>query len=243
MKRTKQGTLHIGQPRIEQADGKVRLVASVTHEPIPGVEGTGGDMWFAVAEEYGKYLCFERSDAFVIGMLYYCMRLGLDIVCDAPISEEILFKLRTYYIPALSKNCKVVYPCSVEAMPERGPLQTVGAVGTGISCGVDSLHALYEQTNSPCQGMNVTHLVLNNVGAYKEGSAQFAWQLNHAQAFAREYGYQLVETDSNYTDVFPLNHKWLHWTNTYANAFCVLSLQKLWGKFTLASAGWGFEIQ
>ena len=242
MKRTKQATLHIGKPRVEKFGDKMRVVASVTHEAIPGINGTGGDMWFAVSEPHGQYLCYERSDAFVVGMLFYCMRLGLDIECEAPVSEEILFNLRTYFVPSISRNCAEMYACNILAEPAMDPLANAGAVGTGISCGVDSLHALYQQTNSPCKGMNVTHLVLNNAGAYKEGSSQYSWQLNHGREFAREYGYEFVETDSNYHELFPLNHKWLHWTNTYANAFCALCLQKLWGKFTIASAGDSFAI-
>lgn len=235
------GRLVIGRPRVENAvNGKVRLVASVTHAPICGVAGTGGAMWFSVKEEYADCLCRERGDAFVVGMLFYAMRLGLDIVSEAPISEEILFKLRTYFIPAIANNCEEMYHCSIDAEADLDPLPNMGVVGTGISCGIDSLQALYQQTNSPCKGMNVTHLVLNNAGAYKEGSQQYSWQLEHGRKFAEEYGYKFVETDSNYHEVFPLNHKWLHWTNTYANAFCALCMQKLWGRFTIASSGDSF---
>lgn len=241
MKRTRQGTLHIGRPRIDRADGKVRLVASVTHEPIPGVEGAGGDMWFAVTEEYGQYLCYERCDAFVIGMLFYCMRLGLDIVCDSPMSEEILYNVRTYLIPSLAKQCDEMYPCRIEAVSDSSPLPNAHAVGAGISCGIDSLHVLSRHSDCEYASMKLTHLVLNNVGAYKEGSSQFVWQLDHARAFCRDTGFKLVETDSNYVEVFYLNHKWFKWTNTYANAFCALALQKLWGTFYIGSHGLDFS--
>lgn len=242
MKKTKQGVLHIGRPRIEHVDGMARVVASVVHGPIPDVEGTGGDVWFAVKEDYGPYLCHERGDAFVVGMLFYAMRLGLDIVSDAPVSEEILFKLRTYFIPSIAKNCEEMYPCAIEAEPGRDPLPNAGAVGTGISCGVDSLHAVLQQTNSPCPGLNLTHLVLNNVGAYAPRSRQFLWQREHGRAFAKEYGVPFVETDSNICQVFVFNCRWFHFTNTYMNAFAALCLQKLWGTFTIASGGWTFAF-
>lgn len=242
MKRTRQGVLHIGRPRIEHVDGMARVVAAVVHEPIPGVDGTGGDVWFAVKEEYGRYLCHERSDAFVVGMLFYSMRLGLDIACEAPVSEEILFKLRTYFIPSISKNCEEMYPCAIEAKPAGEPLPNAGAVGTGISCGVDSLHAVFQQTGSPSKGMNLTHLVLNNVGAYKPRSKQFIWQREHGRAFAKAYGLPFVETDSNICRTFVFNCRWFHFTNTYMNAFSALCLQKLWGTFTIASGGWSFAF-
>ena len=38
-----------------------------------------------------------------------------------------------------------------------------------------------------------------------------------------------------------MNHKWFKWTNTYANAFCALALQKFWGTFFIGSHGLDFS--
>lgn len=237
MKRTKQGTLHIGQPRIERAAGKVRLVAAITSPEYHEVR----DLWFEVDSDYEKYLCAERGDAFLVGMLRYAMSLGYDINLDVPVTEELLYNIRTYLIPALSKASAAIYPVEIVANIAQGVLPNAGAVGAGMSCGIDSLHVICHHAQSQYPSMKLTHLVLNNVGAYQEGSDQFAWQLEHAQRFADEYGFKLVRTNSNYTTAFPANHKGLRWTHTYANAFCVFALQKFWHTFYYGSSGYDFS--
>lgn len=231
------GLMRIHAPRIERLDGKCRLVAAIDTPEY----GAGVDLWFAVDDKYGSYLCDERSDAFLVGMLFYAMRRGLDIECEAPVSEEILYNIRTYLIPSLSKHCEEIYACKISAGIATDPLPNAHAVGAGISCGIDSLHVLCKHADCEYKDMRLTHLVLNNVGAYKEGSSQFKWQLQHAREFCRATGFELIETDSNYTDAFYMNHKWFKWTNTYANAFCVLALQKFWGTFYIGSHGLDFS--
>ena len=174
-------------------------------------------------------------------MLFYAMRRGLDIECEAPVSEEILYNIRTYLIPSLSKHCSEIYASKITADIATEPLPNAHAVGAGISCGIDSLHVLSQHADCEYKDMRLTHLVLNNVGAYKEGSKQFQWQLQHAREFCSATGFELIETDSNYTDAFYMNHKWFKWTNTYANAFCALALQKFWGTFYIGSHGLDFS--
>lgn len=241
MKKARQGILHIGKPRVEWMTDRARLVTRIDSPQYPEPR----DLWFEVDREYGKFLCSERSDAFLVGMLRYAMSFGYDIHCESPISEELLYNVRTYLIPALSKVCDAIYPVKIEAPLAEGTLPSAGAVGTGISCGIDSLHVLCHHAASEYPSMKLTHLVLNNVGAYQEGSKQFSWQVRHAQALADEYGFTLVRTNSNYVDAFPANHQGLRWTHTYANAFCVLALQKFWRTFYYGSSGYdlsGFSL-
>lgn len=237
MSKTSQDILHIGKPRIERVGDKVRLISLVKSPEFEEAR----DLWFEVDAKYSQYLCDERSDAFLIGMLRYAMGLGYDIECDAPITEELLYNIRTYLIPALSKASPEIYPVSIVADISSDILSNAGAVGAGMSCGIDSLHVLCHHLASPYPSMKLTHLVLNNVGAYQEGSDQFAWQLNHAQQFADEYGCELIHTNSNYTDAFPANHKGLRWTHSYANMFCVYALQKFWRTFYYGSSGYDFS--
>ena len=230
------GELRIAKPRVETVGDRTRLVASILSPEY----GEARDLWLEVDGQYGEYLCHERSDAFLVGMLRYAMRFGYDISCEAPVSEELLYNLRTYLIPALSKASDAIYAVKIDATIVMEPLPNKGAVGAGMSCGIDSLHVLCHHTSSEYPSMNLTHLVLNNVGAYREGTDQFKWQLEHARQFADEYGFKLIGIDSNYIDVFPANHKGLRWTHTYANAFCALALQKLWGTFYYGSSGYDF---
>ena len=129
---------------------------------------------------------------------------------------------------------KIEAPIASQALP------CAGAVGTGISCGVDSLHAIQNQTNSDFSGHNVTHLMYNNVGSHGEG--EYAQQLYHSllerpRAYAREYGFEFVATNSNLMDVVQQNH---FYTHTYSSLFAVYCLQKLFSIYYYASSGYRY---
>ena len=58
------------------------------------------NLWFSVPAEYADHLCCERSNAFVIVMLWYAMVTGSDISFEAPISERLYNGLTQNLIPA-----------------------------------------------------------------------------------------------------------------------------------------------
>lgn len=223
----------IRRPKIVTRDGRSRLSAQID------VAGDIREVWFEVEEKYGGFLCFERSDAFLVGLLNWAMRERCDFVCEAPIGEELLYQIRTYLIPSLVKASKTLYAPKITAEIDAGTLPNAGAVGTGISCGIDSLHAVASNAQSPFPHLRLTHLILNNVGAFfhDDEDRQFRWQTAHAKQFAREYGFEFIETNSNFAEAFPQNHLLTH---TYSSIFSVLVLQKLWGVYFYASSGENF---
>jgi len=221
----------IKQPGVSTGEGKSRLSADID------VDGDVRKVWFEVDAEYGSYLCFERSDAFLIGLLYWAMLAKHDIVCEAPVSAELLFQIRTYLIPSLPQHSSVLYPSKITAAGDPAPLPNAGAVGTGISCGVDSFHALAAHADSPYPHLKLTHLALNNVGSHgagEKGKQAFEEHRAHVKAFCREYGFKLVVSDSNFGDVFPQNFLVTH---TYSSGFAIYALQKFWRYYFYASSG------
>lgn len=128
-------------------------------------EGTG--LWFAVPIEYKEYLCAERGDAFVVAMLWYAMVTGSDIECEAPISEKMAFGIKQYLVPALMKE-ESGYKRHINIICDTTnvPVANKGAVGTGMSCGVDSIYTLdvFSKPNIP-EKYKLTHLTYFNMGA------------------------------------------------------------------------------
>lgn len=179
-----------------------------------------------------------RADAFLIGLLNFAQRERLDIVCEAPVTARLLYQIRTYLIPSLARNSKVLYETRIEAPMDDTPMANAGGVGTGISCGVDSLHVVKNYARSPYPGLSLTHLVLDNVGAFIDGRGQYSWQVEHARRFAEEMGLTLIATNSNIAEAFQQVHVLTH---TYTNCFSVYALQKLWRVYFYASAGYGAE--
>lgn len=225
--------LVIGAPRIENAQGRARLTSIIR------VRGEDRPVWFEVDAKYGQYLCSERADAFLIGVLNYAMRERLDIRCESPVGSQLLYQIRTYLIPSLVKNSTALYATTIEAELDSSPVVNAGGVGAGISCGVDSLHVIRNYAKSPYPSLSLTHLVLNNVGSFwkKGNDPQYEWHIEHAKSFCREYGFELIVNNSNIREqipgVFGLTH-------TYASCFAVYCLQKLWNVFYYGSAGVDF---
>lgn len=227
--------IKIEQPQVVSDLNEVRLETFVT------IDGKRSKIWFSVDKEYEDYLCWERSDAYVIAVLNYAMRNGHDIECDAPITEELYYNIETYLIDALVKFNNHFYRTKIKATIINDKLPCAGAVGTGISCGVDSLHALAKQTKLKYNSHNITHLTFNNVGSHGEGEkAQnlYRERLKRPKRFAEEYGFKFVCSNSNLMDVIEQNHFLSH---TYSSMFPVYCLQKLYSIYYYASAGYKYS--
>ena len=200
-------------------------------------------LWFEVEEEYGQYLCHERSDAYLIGLLWIAMVNHYDIECEAPVTGELLHQVETTLIPSLVKNSGVMRAPKITCPIEPNPLTNIGAVGTGMSCGVDSLHTIKAYYQHSLPNFRLTHLSVYNVGAFGlydicKAETQFKWQVENSRRLADELGLKLVAGNSNFKNEFFTDHRY---TCTYVNMFGVLMLQKLWGVYFYASLGCGME--
>lgn len=221
----------IEKPYISTENGKSRLVAKVS------LDGDSREVWFEVESQFEKYLCYERGDAFVVAILNYAMRYGHDMESKAPIGEDLYYQLTTDLIPALANNSKTMHRTNLIAEVDSTVLSNAGAVGTGISCGVDSFHSLAMETQGKFPKHKLTHLAFNNVGSHGEGEyAQklFTERKGLAKKFCEEFGFVYVEGNSNLHDAIPQNHLRSH---TYSSMFSVFALQKLYSVYYYASSG------
>ena len=194
-------------------------------------------VWFKVDKKFGKYLTWVRGDAFVVALLDYAMRNNHDISSEATLGEDLYYHITHYLIKSLSDNSKILYPTKIDAEIDNKSIRLSNAVGTGISCGIDSLHVLSLHSNSKFSNHNITHLAFNNVGSHGEiNNARKLYDERReiAREFAKENHYEYVESDSNIYEVFFQDH--LH-THTYSSCFAILCLQKLYKYYFYASSG------
>lgn len=222
--------IEFGYPIIKNEGNVSRLIADVT------IDNRKDSIWFEVNSEYQSYLCTERCDAYVIAVLNYAMRNHHDIKCSAPITEELLFNLDKYLIDALANANPHFYRTRIYAPVASETLPSAGAVGTGISCGVDSLQVLSSYSETKYKSHQITHLTFNNVGSHgdgKEARELFEKRKRRSIQFAKDYGYKIVVSDSNLHEVINQNHFLSH---TYSSLFPVYCLQKLYSTFYYASA-------
>lgn len=227
--------IKIGKPQVSSDALTATLFTNIT------IDGVTKEVWFKVDKKYKEYLCYERGDAYVIAVLNFAMRNHHDIVSEAPLSEDLYYNIDKYLVDAVVQYNKDFYRPQITAEVASEPLPCAGAVGTGISCGVDSLHALANQTALKFKKHNITHLTFNNVGSHGEGEyAEMLYRarLEHPQSFAKEYGFEFVASDSNLQNVVVQNH---FKTHTYSSMFAVYCLQKLYSVYYYASSGYKYH--
>lgn len=227
--------IKFGKPYIELTGNSAVLKNSVE------IDGNSDVIWFKVNKKFKDYLCFERGDAYLIASLNYAMRNHHDIEFEIPITGSLLFNIQNYLIPALIENNPSFYSPRIIAKVDDAALVNYGAVGTGISCGVDSLHAVATKSKTCSDKLNVTYLAFNNVGSHgcgKEGHELYEARIEKARGFAEELGYEFVLSDSNLMDVLQQSHFKSH---TYSSMFPVYCLQKLYSIYYYSSAGYKFN--
>ena len=229
--------INIGKIWTEEKSNKSRIYCNIT------INNEIKQIWFEVDKKYGEYLCTERSDAYVIGLLNYALRNHEDIECEVPVTDELLYNINTILIPSLVKYAKSFVKIEVRA-PKAEPLKKGFAVGTGCSCGVDSFSSIVRHIESDYRSLDITHLCLNNVGAFNECYENYGPEKVKEERYkitrdvAKELNLDLIETDSNFASVIPQNH---FRTHTYSSTFAIYMLQKLWKVYYYASSGHDFN--
>lgn len=186
----------IGKQYTETVDGQVHLCARVS------IYDRSTVLWFGVEKKYAKYFT-KRADPFLLAMLGTAMRRGLDIQCEAPVSQRLLYQLQYSYIPSLvgvgrAKKISIVAPFAY------GQEENVGAKATGFTGGVDSLYTIMRHTSDTVPpDFRLTHVTVLNVGAFKGSNYQknFHRACQYARRFATEQGLEFVCIDTNFNEV------------------------------------------
>lgn len=226
--------VEIKELTVESKDGKSRLSADIV---VDGREGR--PLWFEVDEKYGRYLCDERSDAFVIGLLHYALRKGHGIVSEVPMTRRLYEQLTDQFLPAFSKiNGIKPIEISVPLMNEIAHPDNEHHVGTGVSCGVDSLHVFAAHKD-------ITHGCVWNMHGVTSvdetaETRAMGWHnlKKQAKSFTDFIGCGLIVGDTNY-DRGCLPDLAFDGSITFGNLFCIFAMQKFWSRFYIAS---GYDV-
>ncbi|MDO4369071.1 MAG: hypothetical protein Q4C29_00815 [bacterium] len=228
----------IKKPTVKVVDGMSVLECSIF------VDDNEKVLFYEVEEKYGKYLCTDRCDAFVLASLYFAMKNNHNIVSKLPITSSLHHNLTTYLIPTLSKHSKALCNIKIDAPLIYEPVETLGYVGTGMSCGIDSFHTINNYYDPKYDDMKITHLCLNNVGSFNTYSKRYNsigtdvardGLIERASKVADELGLPLIVSNSNVHKIFVNNYYRVH---TFANMFSVLLMQKFFGTYYYSSSGY-----
>lgn len=149
--------IYIGQPYIKTEDEKAKLCADIT-------EGeTVRTLYYEVDKKYAEFLCDDRADAFVVGLIHSAMFDNKNIVSEVGITEQLLFQLKMYYIPVLARNMSDMNEISIECNTLPSLETCANAVGTGNSGGVDSFYTMLKYNDPALKSYKLTHVIFNNI--------------------------------------------------------------------------------
>lgn len=232
--------IKIGKPSVVPNGDKVRLAANIT------IDGEISQLWFEVDASYGRFLCPERSDAFVLAFIQYAIQYGHDITTETPMTDRLYDRLTEGFLPAFNKANELSLKIVSDVAPEVEHPSDGCHVGTGCSCGVDSLHVYARHADITDACVWNGHGADLSVGREARAGV-FAALVNRARNFSAEAKVQNVLVgDSNFDEGCVKGLRWDGMT-TYGNLFMVFALQKYWRKYYIASdcdvANFSFKIK
>lgn len=201
-------------------------------------KGKISTLWYEVDNKYSKYLCTELADSFLVVLLLFAMKENENIIIeDVPVSEILLFNIKNYLMPTLTKNIKKYKFINIEANTSNLKFTSNTHNGSGISRGVDSFCTLKEFTEDCPTDMKIDILTFFNIGAHGEYDSEKAFKLFKkrmisSQKFALENGYSFLDVNTNISDFILLDFEETH---TFRNLSIVFALQKLFKNYYYSS--------
>lgn len=221
----------IGKPYIKKYGDKSRM------ESVISIGSTKKIYYFEVEKQYEKYLCPERADAFLLGMLYFALVRNFKIICEAPVSEKLYYQLSIIYIPTMVKNDPDLFnSIEIEAELDSNPIKNEGAVGTSASGGIDSFYTIVRNLTTKSSHFNLTHLLLTNSFNiyYDEGHTRKRFQeiCERAKLVADDLKMDLIEIYTNEHDFW-----YPHYVDLYCFRYMSLpyALQKLFAVYNYST--------
>lgn len=160
----------IGNPYISESEGHARLSAETTWSFDGQV--IHKTLFFEVERQWGEYLAYDRSDAFVLALLELAMEKKCDIKYQAPLSETLKYQMEQYLITVYSRKIKGLFSVKLIGGTTSEVPESVGVAGTGFSGGVDSFYSLLSHLDIEYPSKRVTHVLLAVNGAAMTGMSE-----------------------------------------------------------------------
>lgn len=220
--------IKINDIKIEETEKTAKLIFEIE------IKNQKKNIWYSVNKKYKEFLCDDRCDAIVVLFLLYAMKENLSFKSAIPISERLYMSVTRNIIPQIYEaNKDKCFIIDIDIPTTTIKYNNNYAVGTGISCGVDSFTTLYEYSKEKTpENYKITHLTYFNVGAHHNHETLkgedvrnlYNKQLKNAQEFCKTYNYELIDIDSNVNDELPM--LFAH-TTTFRNVSTMMIIQKL----------------
>lgn len=153
-------------------------------------------VFWEVQKEYAEYLSIDVCDFCVFLALPMCLKIGYDIECDFPISEQFFYNLSTVLIPNIVSNDKSAKSFKIKTKRVVETNKGI-AVGTGVSGGIDSTHTIVTHLDTELSSMNLSHLLVSTTSVdlchFNSDDNLYTWVDKHLSFF------RIYEKISKYT--------------------------------------------
>lgn len=194
--------LHIGKPYKEHRGSKTRLCSEIM---------VGEDkkiFYYEVDNKWADALCDDRSDAFLVSLLQYAMANALDISWQAPVTDRLVYQLRTIFIPVISSKYNKIFShihLKGETTTEELSKKEWG-VGTGASGGVDSFYSVLSHLDIPEKSQKLTHLLYVSASNHAENEEElrkdFECNKKNIEAIAEDLNLPMIALYTNEAEFF-----------------------------------------
>lgn len=197
--------IRVGKVRAKREGSAARLYCDYE------LDGDSNQLWFEVGDEFSEYVSRECGDAFFVPLVLLAHLRGQDITFSTPISSRLHYGVVYALLPAL----RIVLPGTrvIRVFAETSDFQfEPTAVGTALSLGVDSFHAVAQSIDGPYP---VSHLALFNSGAFGELGGErsrvlFRQTASAVAKAALEMDLPLILVDSNMSEVVQCSFQLTH---------------------------------
>lgn len=172
-------------------------------------------------------------------MIFWAIKHRHDIRFAVPMTDELKDGIEHDFLDVLCQHQPELYRPKLIGETVPTLLKTKRVLGTGISCGVDSLFTYKRRI---AEAKDERYLVLaNQHGAVTDDSEEkrifrFEYLKRKAAAFAKDANLPLIVCDTNYNNS-EIPGLTFEGCTTYGNLFVVLSLGRLFTHYYIASGG------
>ena len=211
------------------------------------------ELWFSVNKKYEHGICSDRADAFLVSILHYAMVSNADIYVDAPVTSELVYKIRNEIIPHLCRGKFKKIKIDVRNVIEPYRIREKCAA-TAMSCGIDSFFTVFlNQYNDTLNEYKIKYFTFFNVGAvnsvFKDNISitrrnelmelVSKKKKSQAQEVANRIGeIELVYISSNISDFY---RGMIVNSAHYRNFGAAMIMQGLWSSYYYSSGGLDIE--
>lgn len=221
----------IKKPYIEEKNNKIYIIY-----PYKLKDLSENKLWFELEKEYEKYITLENSDAGLVTLLLLAMKRGENIEVEGKVSEKLYYNIKNYIMNALNLANKEWEKIDIKVQSLNSEkVQNSKNVGTGLSCGVDSLSTIYNHEEFGESNFKVNYFTFLNAGSHGEFGGEKARKVfRERYELVKKYPTQnkIITIDSNMNEILMMNHQLTH---TLRSIGCILNLQKLFKYYYYAS--------